>query len=112
MRSVSVRLGVCIAMATLALSGCAGSQKSAMRSRGPVCDDAIGRAVASGTADARSFAQGALKYQIQELRGYLSQSGVRNIQVQSQRVDCQPYALSFGGSGLKLCVASARVCGE
>jgi hypothetical protein len=107
----ALRSAVAVLMAGCAMAGCAGQQNSAAKTRGPVCDEAVGRAVAAGTADARSFALGALKYQIQDVRGYLLQDGRRNINVQTQQVDCRPYPVGFGGTGLKLCVATARLCG-
>jgi hypothetical protein len=112
-----MRLGVlraagCLCVSIALLTGCAGSEKSAPRLRGPVCDEAVGRAAAAGTADARAFAQGSLTYQIQDLRGFLAEEGLRNIAVQSQRVECQPYVVGFISTGLKLCVATARVCGH
>jgi hypothetical protein len=112
MRLTMLRLAVCFVFAAPLLVGCAGPQNSAARQRGPVCDEATGRAVAAGNANARGFAQGALRYQIQDLRGYMAQEGLRNVAVQSQRVDCKPYVLGFVPTGLKLCVATARLCGQ
>jgi hypothetical protein len=112
MRLSGFRVAVCVSVSLPLLTGCAGSEKSATRQRGPICDEAVGRAVAAGTADARAFAQGSLTYQIQDLRGYLAQDGLRNIAVQSQRVECQPYAFGTIQTGLKMCVATARVCGQ
>jgi hypothetical protein len=112
MRLTMLRVGVCAGVSMAVLAGCAGSQKAAVRQRGPVCDEATGRAVAAHPAAARAYAKASLTYQIQDLRGYLAQDGLRAIVVDAPRVACKPYLLGFGGSGLKHCVATARVCGQ
>ena len=71
------------------------------------CDEAVARAAMNGRADAGFAAKTALKYQIQDVKGYMLQEGYHSIAVTSQRVDCRPYPLAVG---LTLCVATARLC--
>jgi hypothetical protein len=111
MRPTMLLVALCLGASMVQLAGCAGSQKVAVRQRGPVCDEATGRAVAASRAAARAYSKASLTYQIQDLRGYFAQDGLRAITVDAPRVDCKPYLLGFGGSGLKHCVATARVCG-
>ena len=71
------------------------------------CEDAVAQATASGRADASLYAKTSLKYQIQELKGYMLKDGYRAVALKSQRVDCRPYPLTLG---LTRCVATATLC--
>lgn len=71
------------------------------------CEDASSQAAAPGQTSARMFAQGGLKYQIDDLKGYMLADGYRSVRVQSRRIDCRPYPL---GAGLTQCIATARLC--
>ena len=76
------------------------------------CEEATAQVAASGQTSARNFAQAALKYQIQDLKGYMLQDGYRSVGVRSRRVDCHPYPLGGGITGLTQCIATARLCGR
>jgi hypothetical protein len=71
------------------------------------CEEAVAQAAATGKSDARLYAVSSLRYQIQDLKGYMVKDGYRGVTVQSQRVDCRPYPLT---SALTNCVATARLC--
>ena len=76
------------------------------------CEEASAQVAAFGQASARNFAQAALKYQIDDLKGYMLHDGYRSVRVRSRRVECHPYPLGGGITGLTQCIATARLCGR
>ena len=97
------------AVLALALAGCSGdvsTSNTPVRSR---CEEAVARAVAPGTSDARLSALATLKYEIQDLKGFLLNNGYRGLRARSPKVVCGPYQLA-PDSGLKACIASAQLC--
>ena len=74
------------------------------------CEEATAQVAAFGQTSARNFARAALKYQIDDLKGYMLQDGYRSVGVRSRRVDCHPYPLGGGITGLTQCIATARLC--
>ena len=48
-----------------------------------------------------------LKYEIQDLKGFLLRYGFNGVRARAPRVACGPYLLALG---LKACVATAQLC--
>ncbi len=93
----------------LVLAGCGGETFSASTLTGGRCEEASARAVAPGTADGKLFALASLKYEVQDLKGFLLKNGFHSVRPRPPKVACSPYQIGFP-TGLKACVASALLC--
>jgi hypothetical protein len=107
MRAVAA---VAFVSAAAVLSGCGLPKGSTTKAVRVGCEEASAQAAAPSKASATLFAQGMLKYQIGDLKGYMLQDGYRAVTLRSRRVDCRPYPLGGGVTGLTQCVATARLC--
>lgn len=98
-----------LVLPVLAFAGCSGGTP---RSSLPVragCEVAIGQGVSPGKASARMVAQTDLKYQAQDLKGFMLKDGYRAVRNGPSLVECHPYPL---GLGLTQCIARAQLCGH
>jgi hypothetical protein len=93
----------------LILAGCGGDLPGGRGLSGPNCEEASARAVAPGTADAKLFALISLKYEVQDLKGFLLKNGYRSVHARPAKVACSPYQIGIA-TGLKACVATAQLC--
>ncbi len=93
------------------LAACTGDGPRPVAAARPGCEQATARAVASGSADARQSALASLKYDIQDVRGFMLKNGYRVVRADAPKVVCGPYPLAVG-LGLKTCVATADLCGR
>ena len=100
-----VRFLLALLVPVVVTAGCSGGPQVAPKFRSG-CEDAVARAAGQGKASATAYAKSALKYEVQDLKGFMLKDGYRSVRPQSQRVDCKPYPLG----GLTLCVATARLC--
>ena len=91
----------------IALAACGGDGTAAFSVLQNRCEDAVARAVAPGASDARLSALASLKYEIQDLKGFLLRYGFNGVRARAPRVACGPYQLALG---LKACVATAQLC--
>jgi hypothetical protein len=105
-----VSIVVAITLCGGVVAGCSQDAVSNVTRGRAGCEVATAQAVAAGQADARQFALGALKYELQDLKGYMLKSGYRTARARTApTVVCKPYPLSFG-TGLRLCVATGQLC--
>jgi hypothetical protein len=96
-----------IVFATALLAGCSASNGPKGVAARTGCEEATAQATATGRADAGLYAKAMLKYQIDDLKGYMIKDGYRSVAVKSQHVECRPYQL---GLGMTQCIATARLC--
>jgi hypothetical protein len=87
------------------LMACSQGQQS--RQLRAVCEEAVAQAAAPGRASARLFALASVKYQVQEVRGFLLRDGYHGVREEKPAVVCGPYGL---GLGLSRCIATVRLC--
>jgi predicted component of type VI protein secretion system len=99
-----------VAIAALCVAGCSSSQGSKTVVRRVGCAEASANAVANGKSNASAFARANLRYQIQDLKGFMITDGYAQVAVASQQVACRNYPLAFGATGLTQCTATARLC--
>lgn len=102
-------------IATLILAACSSSGPGTISRPSrlqPVCDEATGQAATTGRASAQGYARAALRFRIEEVKGFLHTEGYRSVKSERARLSCRPYAIGPITTALTHCTAKARVCGN
>ncbi len=85
--------------------------RAPVQPRGYACDLATATVVTFGQANAKLYADLALKQQVSELRGYMFNAGLRRIRVVQQTNSCNGWKAPFPYR-LVECTARAQMCGR
>ena len=101
-----LRFVLVVVVPALILAACSGSGPQTPKSYRTGCEDAVARAAGPGRASATAYAKSVVKFEVQELKGFMLKDGYRSVRPQPPKIDCRPYA--FGG--LTLCTATVRLC--
>jgi hypothetical protein len=106
MRFALTALGM---IAVLLLAACSGGGRATkfISSARVGCEDAVGQGVSAGRANARLVAQAQLKFQAQDLKGFMIKDGYGVIVARPTRIECRAYPL---GLGLTQCFARSQLC--
>ena len=100
---------VLAASAIAAAAGCATNAPTASHNPTFRCDEAVSQGTAFGRGQARAIAVNSLRYQVDDVRGYLLGQGLHRVRPAERSVTCSPSAL---GAGLVQCTAVTRFCGR
>lgn len=89
-------------------SGCASYEPAPRQQAALGCDEAVSQGSAFGRGQARAIAVNGLRYQIDDVRGYLLNQGFRHVRPAECSVTCRDHPFGYG---LVQCTAVARLCG-
>jgi hypothetical protein len=96
------------AVVVVLVAGCASYEPAPQQQSALGCDEAVSQGSAFGRGPARAIAINSLRYQIDDVRGYLLNQGFRHVRPAKRTVTCLDHAFGYG---FVQCTAVARLCG-